>query len=421
MFLSHDNSQASSPTQKDRDEKRHKKLVKRTRQLKQTNQELAARIAECKRLAETVKQYEAQLKLKTEQLEQALCELQQTKNQLIHNNKIFNLGQLVACVAHDINNPVNFVYGNLTPASQYAQDLLNLLKLYAKHYPQPVPEVQQQVQAIDLDFLMEDFPKTLSSMYSGADRIRKIVKSLHNFARLDSNKTFVDLHQEIDSTLLIINNLFKAKGDNPEISVVKDYGNLPLIECYPGLLNQVFMNLLCNAADALQECNQKPCGVDLEKSHLALSIDCCTASVATNSASSCDRNYKESSLIKQNTQHHHTIAIRTEVRQGNPVEDNGFWAVIRISDNGPGITEKIRSRIFEPFFTTKSVGKGTGLGLFISHQIISENHNGTLKCLCEPGLGTEFVIEIPIQQSGYTRVCPENDSTSLLVDTSPGV
>jgi two-component system, NtrC family, sensor kinase len=398
MFLSHDSSSVSSPAQKNRDEKRHKKLVKRTRQLKQANQALNARIAECKRLEETVQQYEAQLKLKTEQLEQALCELQQTKNQLIHNDKIFNLGQLVACVAHDINNPVNFVYGNLTPASKYAQDLLNLLKLYAKHYPQPVPEVQQQVQAIDLDFLIEDFPKTLSSMYSGADRIRKIVKSLHNFARLDGSKILVDLHQEIDSTLLIINNRFKAKGDYPEIKVVKDYGNLPLVECYPGLLNQVFMNLLCNAIDALQECNHKPDSVEaLANSHLTLSRDCCTASVVVNSVSISDR--QKLSLVEQNQQHTHTIQISTAVRQGNSTENQDFWAVIKIRDNGSGITDKVRKSIFEPFFTTKPVGKGTGLGLFISHQIISENHNGTLNCVCEPGQGTEFVIEIPIQQT----------------------
>lgn len=403
MFLSHDPSPTCPPTQQDSKEKRYKKLVKRNRyrQLKQENQELAAKIAECQRLEEMVQQYEAQLKVKTEQLDQALCELQQTKNQLIHNDKIFNLGQLVACVAHDINNPVNFVYGNLTPATKYAQDLLSLLKLYAKHYPQPVPEVQQQVQAIDLDFLIEDFPKTLSSMYSGADRIRKIVKSLHSFARLDNNKTLVDLHQEIDGTLLIINNRFKAKGGSPEIKLVKDYGDLPLVECYPGLLNQVFMNLLCNAIDALQESHLKASAIESLASHASLNRDCCTA-LAVRSVGGSDR-LPQKLLIEQNQQQTSTIQIRTEVRQGNCTEDPDFWAVIRISDNGPGISQKLKTRIFEPFFTTKPLGKGTGLGLFISHQIISENHNGTIKCLGEPGQGTEFVIEIPIQQSGRTR------------------
>lgn len=410
MFLSHDHSQACPPVQKDSNEKRYKKLVKRNRhrQLKQANQELEAKIAECKRLEETVQQYETQLKVKTQQLQQALCELQQTKNQLIHNDKIFNLGQLVACVAHDINNPVNFVYGNLTPASKYAQDLLNLLKLYAKHYPQPVPEVQQQVQAIDLDFLIEDFPKTLSSMYSGADRIRKIVQSLHNFARIDGKKTLVDLHKEIDDTLLIINNRFKAKGESPEIKLVRNYGDLPLVECYPGLLNQVFMNLLCNAIDALQESNHKPSNIETLASHLALSRECCTAALAVKSKSASDRLHQKLPLIEQNPQPTHTIEIRTEVRQDNCTENDDFWAVIRISDNGHGINEQIKTRIFEPFFTTKPLGKGTGLGLFISHQIITENHHGTIKCLSEPGQGTEFVIEIPIQQSGRTRVRPNN-------------
>lgn len=414
MFLSHDHSQACPPVQKDRDKKHHKKLIKRNRQLKQANQELTAKIAECQRLEETVQHYEAQLKVKTEQLEQALFELQQTKNQLIHNDKIFNLGQLVACVAHDINNPVNFVYGNLTPASKYAEDLLNLLKLYAKHYPQPVLEVQQKVQAIDLDFLIEDFPKTLSSMYSGADRIRKIVQSLHNFARCDGNKTLVDLNQEIEGTLLIINNRFKAKKDSPEIQLVKNYGDLPLVECYPGLLNQVFMNLLCNAIDALQEsAHQHRSRESLANSHLALSRDCCTASLLAKSVSVSDRLYKKLPLIESNQQPTSTIQIRTEVRQDNCTEAHDFWAVIRISDNGPGITEKLKTRIFEPFFTTKPLGKGTGLGLFISHQIISENHHGTIKCLSKPGKGTEFVIEIPIQQSGHTRVCPDNYENSL--------
>lgn len=407
MFLSHDHSPTCPPVQKDRKERRHKKLVKRNkyRQLKQADQELAVKTAECQRLENMVQQYEAQLKVKTEQLDQALCDLQKTKNQLIHNDKIFNLGQLVACIAHDINNPVNFVYGNLTPASKYAQDLLNLLKLYAKHYPQPVAEVQQQAQAIDLDFLIEDFPKTLSSMHSGTDRIRKIVQSLHSFARLDSNKTLVDLHQEIDGTLLIINNRFKAKGDSPEIKLVKNYGDLPLVECYPGLLNQVFMNLLCNAIDALQESHLKVNNIDLA-SHLALGRDCCTASVAVRSIGGDHK--QQLPLIEQNQQPHHTIQIRTEVRQGNCTEDHDFWAVIRISDNGPGISEKIKTRIFEPFFTTKPLGKGTGLGLFISHQIITENHYGTIKCLGEPGQGTEFVIEIPIQQLGRTRARPDN-------------
>jgi two-component system, NtrC family, sensor kinase len=392
MFLSRDNLPACSSNQGNRDEKRHKKLAKRTRQLKRVNQELVAQIAERKKLEETLQQCQTELRNKTEQLEQALADLQQTKNQLIHNDKIFTLGQLVACVAHDINNPVNFVYGNLTPASKYAQDLLNLLKLYTKNYPQPVAEVQQQAQDIDLDFLIEDFPKTLSSMYSGADRIRKIVQSLHSFARHDTKKTLVNLNQEIDGTLLIISNRFKAKADKPEVTLIKEYGDLPLIECYPGLLNQVFMNLLCNAIDALEESQQQLGNDSFANSHQALTFHD-TVAVARQS------NLQQKSLA----QSAHQIKIHTEIQQ----DDTSDWAVIRIRDNGLGIPEEIRTKIFEPFFTTKPLGKGTGLGLFISHQIISENHHGTIECICESGKGTEFVIKIPIQKSGHSQVRPD--------------
>lgn len=390
MFLSRDNLQACSSNQGKQDEKSHKKLAKRTQQLKR-----AAQIANRQKLEAALQQCQTQLKNKTEQLEQALADLQQTKNQLIHNDKIFNLGQLVACVAHDINNPVNFVYGNLTPASKYAQDLLNLLKLYTKNYPHPVPEVQQQAQEIDLDFLMEDFPKTLSSMYSGADRIRKIVQSLHSFARHDINKTFIDLHQEIDSTLLIISSRFKAKADKPAISLIKEYGDLPLVECYAGLLNQVFMNLLCNAIDALEESHQK---LILNQS----SFNSNQEFSFSDTVATTQRNLQKLSLEQPAYQ----IQIQTEIRQSHG-EDTSAWAVIRISDNGLGIPEEIRAKIFEPFFTTKLLGRGTGLGLFISHQIISENHSGTIECRCESGKGTEFIIEIPIQQSGRTPTRPD--------------
>jgi signal transduction histidine kinase len=415
MFLSRDHSPANSSDQRSLDEKIYKKILKRSRQLKGANQEITQQIAERKRLEESLRQSEAQLRTKTEQLELALSELKQTQAQLINQKKMCNSEQLVASVAHEINNPLSFVYGNLIPANQYAEDLINLLKLYAQHYPQPVQEVQQQAEAIDLDFLLEDFPKTLSSIYLGADRIRQMVQSLQNFSRLDEAKmSQVDLHQGLDNTLLIIRNRLRVKGDNTEIKVIKEYGQLPPLECHPGLLNQVFMNLLCNAIDALEECKQKPCGIKcFEESNLALNPDACEASAVPALASVSTENGnasvaipypKESSLVEQSKHHSDTIRICTEVRRGNSREGDSsdLWAVIKISDNGPGMTEDVRTRIFEPFFTTKPSGKGTGLGLFISHQIVVEKHNGKLKCRCAPGQGTEFMIEIPIQEQGRT-------------------
>lgn len=411
MFLSRDHSPANSSDQRSRDEKLYKKILTRSRQLKRAKQEIAQQIAERKCLEESLQQSKAQLRSKTEQLELALSELKQTQSQLLNQEKTSNPEQLVASVAHEINNPLSFIYGNLIPASQYAKDLLNLLKLYVQHYPQPVREVQQQAEAIDLDFLLEDFPKTLSSMSLGADRIRQMVQSLKDFSRLDEAKmSQVDLHQGLDHTLLIIRNRLRVKEDNPEIKVIKEYGDLPLLDCDPGLLNQVFMNLLCNAIDALEECKQKPCGIDcFEDPILTLNPDACEnshvsilASVSTenDNASVLIPFPKKSSLVEQTQQHAHTIRICTEVRGDDSSKGNSsdLWVVIKISDNGPGMTEEVRARIFEPFFTTKPSGKGTGLGLFISHQIVVERLNGKLKCGCAPGQGTEFVIEIPIQK-----------------------
>ena len=394
-------------------------------------------ITQRKLAEEAMRQSEAQLRVKAEQLEQALTKLQQTQSQLVHNEKMSSLGQLVAGVAHEINNPVNFVCGNLIPANQYTQDLLNLLKVYAQHYPQPVPEVQQEAEAIDVDFLIKDFPKTLSSMQLGADRIRQIVQSLQHFSRLDdAQMTQADLHKGIESTLLIIQHRLKGKGDSPGITVIKEYGDLPLVECYPGLLNQVFMNLLCNAIDALEECNQKRCVVkSLEDPCIGSNLDACGALVAhaqvsdrqtvatletTNpvlekreegcidllslchSASAVQPSLKEapSTPLVDVEQCPSTIRICTQVKSRNSGTDDGYGllAVVRIIDNGPGMTEDIKTRIFDPFFTTKPVGKGTGLGLSISHQIIVEKHGGQLRCISAPDQGTEFVIEIPIRQ-----------------------
>jgi signal transduction histidine kinase len=383
-------------------------------------------ITQRKLAEESLRQSEAQLKAKAEELERALNQLQQTQAQLIHNEKMCNLGQLLAGVAHEINNPVNFVCGNLIPASEYVEDLLDLLRLYAKYYPQPIPEIQARAEAIELDFLIEDFPKTLSSMQVGADRIRQIVQSLRSFSRLDeAQMTLVDIHEGIDSTLLILNNRLKPKGGNPGITVIKEYGKLPLVKGYAGLLNQVFMNLLCNAIDALEDCQPEPCAANsCEGSYMVLNPDVhkrreawnlaresrsdretlgspsnttLTSVLAYNDASVAQLSQTESLSLK-NGESAKIVRICTEVIGGDCQDGKTSDArvVIRIIDNGPGMPEDIRSQIFNPFFTTKPAGKGTGLGLSISYQIVVEKHGGQLQCISAPNQGTEFRIEIPI-------------------------
>jgi PAS domain S-box-containing protein len=286
----------------------------------------------------------AQSKERTQQLETTLQELQQTQTQLIQSEKMSSLGQMVAGIAHEINNPVSFIYGNIQPATEYIRDLLKLLKLYQSHYPIPAEKIQIEAEEIDLEFLVEDLPKLLTSMKVGATRIKDIVQSLRIFSRLDeADMKVVDIHEGIDSTIMILEHRLKPNPYFSGISVIKKYQKLPLIECYPGQLNQVFMNILANAIDVL-ETKSEP------------------------------RN----------------ITINTQVK-------NQF-AIITIADNGVGMSKDVKSKIFDPFFTTKAIGKGTGLGLSISHSIIVEKHNGKLKCNSELGQGTEFIIEIPIRQ-----------------------
>jgi signal transduction histidine kinase len=284
-----------------------------------------------------------------EKLTETLHKLQQTQSQLIQNEKMSSLGQLVAGVAHEINNPVNFIHGNLTYANEYFQEMLTLLHLYQQHYPNPQAEIHDFAEKIDLGFITDDLSKLLSSMNMGTNRIREIVLGLRNFCRHDeAEKKLVDIHAGIENTLLILHHRWKNNGIGLDISIVKEYGNLPLVDCYPGQLNQVFMNVLTNAIDALEE-----------------------------------------SMSNLKTTDKPQIIIRTEILDNKLV-------VIRIADNGLGMEEDLRKRLFDPFFTTKQVGKGTGLGLSISYQIVVEKHGGILNCLSEPGKGTEFWIKIPI-------------------------
>lgn len=292
---------------------------------------------------------------RTAELSDALIELQKMQAQLIQNEKMSSLGQLVAGVAHEINNPVNFIHGNLLHAQEYAEDLLRTIDLYQTANPNLDRQTQTELDAIDLDFIKGDFPKLLSSMNVGTERIHNIVKSLRHFSRVDEAEfKEADIHEGLDSTLMILHNRLKARPEHPGINVIKDYADLPKIECYAGQLNQVFMNILTNAIDALEA-------------------------------------YARTSTEEQQQTDPPTIWIKTQ-------QLNADWVSIHIINNGPPIPAEIQSRLFDPFFTTKPIGQGTGLGLSISYQIIVDKHKGTLKCESQPGRGTAFIIEIPTRQ-----------------------
>lgn len=309
-------------------------------------------LAERKQAEAALRQSEAREREKAQQLKLALHRLKKTQAQIIQSEKMASLGQMVAGVAHEINNPVSFIYSNITPALEYADSLLNLISLYQQQYSEPPAVIQQQLEELDIDFVKQDFIKLLQSMAAGSERIRKIVLSLRNFSRLDeSEKKAADLHQGIDSTLMILQHRLKPQSHCPMIEVIKDYGILPLVDCYPGQLNQVFMNLLSNAIDVLEE--------KLES----------------------DLNFNPK------------IWIRTQVQE-DVKNSSKRSVIISIADNGLGIPEQIKPYIFDPFFTTKPVGKGTGLGLSISYQIIVEKHKGNLECRSRLGEGTEFYIEL---------------------------
>ncbi|WP_414562160.1 MULTISPECIES: sensor histidine kinase [unclassified Anabaena] len=313
--------------------------------------ELLARVKTHLKLRHLTQTLEQQVTERTAELTTALQQMQQSQVQLVQSEKMATLGQLVAGVAHEINNPVNFIHGNLSHIEDYVQTLLEFIQLYQKHYSQPVPEIQAKSEDEDLDFLQDDLLKILASVKIGSDRIREIVRTLRNFSRTDEAEfKAVDIHEGINSTLTILQHRLKATPERPAIEIIKDYSDLPQVECYPGPLNQVFMNILVNAIDALEDSFHKA----------------------------------------QTTFDKFTITIRTSVI-------NHQWVEIAIADNGTGIPDQVKQRIFDPFFTTKPVNQGTGFGLSISYQIITDKHNGKLECFSTPGAGAEFVIQIPIQ------------------------
>ncbi|MBW4598580.1 MAG: histidine kinase [Calothrix sp. FI2-JRJ7] len=282
----------------------------------------------------------------SQKLKQYLLELQRTQSQLIQTEKMSSLGQLVAGIAHEINNPVNFIQGNLNYVEEYIQSLLSLLSLYQKYFPSH-PEIEEFIEELDLEYMVQDLFKILSSMELGAVRIRDIVLSLRTFSRLDEAEIKnVDIHEGIDSTLLIFSHKFQKQLNYSGIEIIKDYGNLPLVECYASELNQVFFNIITNAIDVLEN------------------------NITLDSAKIIIKTWLDKNLV-----------------------------CVSIKDNGIGIDEKLRLKVFDPFFTTKPVGQGTGLGLSICYQIVVDKHYGQLDCISKSGHGAEFIIKIPLRQS----------------------
>ncbi|MEM8640987.1 MAG: ATP-binding protein [Cyanobacteria bacterium P01_G01_bin.54] len=291
------------------------------------------------------------------ELANALTELEQSQVQVIQNEKMSMLGQLVAGIAHEINNPVGFIAGNIQPALDYVQDLFGLIDLYQKYYPEPSVDIQAEIESIDLAYIQDDLPKLIGSIQEGATRIQDISTGLRTFSRGDNASPIAfNLHDGIDSTVMILKHRLKANETRPEIEVIKNYGELPAIECYAGQLNQVFMNILANAIDAVESSNQS-------------------------------RGFDE---IKANP---NQIKITTSL------DHEMQLAIVQIKDNGVGIADEVQNKIFDHLFTTKAVGSGTGLGLSISRQIVIDKHHGSLTVDSKLGEGTEFTIAIPMRSN----------------------
>lgn len=317
-------------------------------------EEVLARLKTHLQLRNLTKTLELRVAERTSELTRALEELQNSQLQLIQKEKMSALGNLVASVAHEINNPVGFIAGNLQPAIEHIQDLLLVIDLYRSYYPEPVSELETQISHIDLEFVRSDLPNLITSMQEGVKRIREITNSLRTFARGDNDvKSACNIHDCINSTLIILKHRLKATPNRPAIQVIKNYGNIPLVECFIGPLNQVFMNLLANAIDALEESNQ---GKTLEY-------------ITTNP---------------------NQIYIDTHLKEDKK------YVIIKIQDNGIGMSEETKAQIFDNLFTTKAIGEGTGLGLSIVKQIIIEKHGGKIKVNSLLGKGSEFIIALPV-------------------------
>lgn len=335
-------------------EKQNRTLRKKLERAEVNNLELEATTQKKESLLRQVilelRDSQSALELQSRELEETCLNLKRTQVQLVQAEKMSSLGQLVAGVAHEINNPVNFIHGNIVHLEAYLQDLLEFIDLYESHYPNPVTEIQQAAEDLEIDYIKTDLHKMLPSMSMGTQRIRDIVLSLRNFSRMDEAECkAVDIHDGIESTLLILQHRFKSQSERPTIEVVKEFGKLRQIECFAGQLNQVFMNIISNAIDALET------------------------------------GLKENPTAQKPPK----IVLRTEVCADN--------VVISISDNGAGMPTAVKDRIFDPFFTTKPVGKGTGMGMAISHQLVVEKHRGEIACHSEEGVGTTFTITLPVR------------------------